>query len=91
LLTVGLAVTDDELLANAERRSAEPWFPDAKAAVQLVLAGELDLGPTPERAAEAAALFPAAELAVLPGAAHFPWIDDPAGFATALADFLGPR
>ena len=157
LHSVGLAVTDDELLANAERRSAEPWFPDAKAAVQaafggdasaetarrylpffygrwdeaarvhaageqnaaavaagyyaegafdppetkarlakvgaavLVLAGELDLGPTPERAAEAAALFPAAELAVLPGAAHFPWIDDPAGFATALADFLGPR
>lgn len=57
----------------------------------LVLAGELDLGPTPERAAEVAALFPAAELAVLPGAAHFPWIDDPAGFTTALADFLGPR
>lgn len=55
-----------------------------------VLAGELDLGPTPERAAEAAALFPAAERVVLPGAAHFPWIDDPAGFTAPLAAFLAP-
>jgi pimeloyl-ACP methyl ester carboxylesterase len=54
----------------------------------LIVAGELDLGPTPERAAEAAALFPAGQLAVIPGAAHFPWIDDPAGFAPVLEEFL---
>lgn len=54
----------------------------------LVLAGQLDLSPTPEQAAEAAALFPAGELAVQPTASHFPWIDDPAWFTTALAGFL---
>jgi proline iminopeptidase len=158
LRAVGLGVTDDELLANLERRSAEPWFPDAKAAVQaaiagdesaetalrylpffygrwdeaarahaageaeqrspavaagyyaegafdpeetraqlakvtapvLILAGEVDLGPTPERAAEAAALFPAAEVAVQPAASHFPWLDDPAWFTAALGAFLAP-
>jgi len=56
----------------------------------LVVAGELDLSPTAELAAEAAALFPAGQLAVIPGAAHFPWVDDPAGFAAALARFLTP-
>jgi proline iminopeptidase len=55
----------------------------------LVLTGDLDLGPTPQRAAEAAALFPAGEVVVLPGAAHTSWLDDPSGFAAALTDFLG--
>jgi len=159
LSSAGLEVTDDEFLAQAERRSAEPWFADAKAALLaafagdesaenarryrpflygrwdeaarahdaaraeqqtpavaagyyadgafvpaetrtrlgkvtapvLVLAGELDLSPTPELAVEAAVLFPAAELSVQPGAAHFPWLDDPLWFTTALADFLSPR
>jgi len=53
-----------------------------------VLAGERDLSPTPELAAEAAALFPVAEVAVQPGAAHLPWIDDPTWFATAVTRFL---
>ena len=159
LRTVGLGVTDDELLANMKRRSAEPWFTDAKAAVQaaiagdesaettlrylpffygrwdeaarvhaageagqrspavaagyyaeggsdpeqtraqlakvtapvLVLAGQVDLGPTPERAAEAAALFPAGEVVVQPAASHFPWLDDPAWFTATLAAFLAPH
>jgi pimeloyl-ACP methyl ester carboxylesterase len=154
LHSVGLAVTIDELLANMQVRSAEPWYPGARAAAEaafggdeseenrrgflpffygrwdeaarahaaeeagevavmdgyyaegafdplqsrallakvtapvLVLTGDLDLGPTPERAAEAAALFPAGEVVVLPGAAHTSWLDDPAGFAAALAGFL---
>jgi proline iminopeptidase len=156
LSSVDLSVTDDELLANIERRSAEPWFADAKAAAKLsfsgdesaetrrrylpffygrwneaarahaardaeqrspavaagyyaegafgpadtrarlakltasvlVLVGELDLSPTPEQAVEAAALFPAVEVVVQPAAAHFPWVDDPAWFSAALADFL---
>jgi proline iminopeptidase len=54
----------------------------------LVLTGDLDLGPTPQRAAEAAALFPAGEVVVLPGAAHMSWLDAPAQFAAALAGFL---
>jgi proline iminopeptidase len=156
LHAVGLAVTLDELLANMQVRSAEPWYPGARAAAEaafggdeseenrrgflpffygrwdeaarthaaaeeaghvpavmdgyyaegafdplqskallakvtapvLVLTGDLDLGPTPQRAAEAAALFPAGEVVVLPGAAHMSWLDAPAQFAAALAGFL---
>ena len=54
----------------------------------LVLAGGLDWGTTPTAAAEVAAAFPAGTLVVQPGAAHFPWLDDPAAFTASLADFL---
>ncbi|MYS06575.1 alpha/beta fold hydrolase [Streptomyces sp. SID6041] len=57
----------------------------------LVLAGERDPGPTPAKAAEAAAFFPNAELVVLPGAGHFPWIDDAEGFVRPVAAFLDPE
>jgi pimeloyl-ACP methyl ester carboxylesterase len=55
----------------------------------LVYAGELDAGPTPRAAAEAAACFPSGAVAVQPGAGHFPWLDDPAYFTGAIAEFLG--
>ncbi|WP_399934540.1 alpha/beta fold hydrolase [Streptomyces kanamyceticus] len=54
----------------------------------LVLAGEADLNSPPPAMAEVAALFPHAELVVQPGAAHFPWLDDPARFTAATAAFL---
>ncbi|MCX5414771.1 alpha/beta fold hydrolase [Streptomyces sp. NBC_00059] len=54
----------------------------------LVLAGEYDGGPTPDRAAELAALFPYAEFAVQRGASHFPWIDDPGAFVRTVTAFL---
>ncbi|MFL6075291.1 MAG: alpha/beta fold hydrolase [Mycobacteriales bacterium] len=54
----------------------------------LVLAGELDLSPTPAVAREYAAVFPHGELVVQPDAGHFPWVDDPAWFAAAVEDFL---
>lgn len=57
----------------------------------LVLAGELDGGPVPERAAELAALFPRGRVAVQPGAAHFPWLDDPERFVSAVNGFLRLR
>ncbi|MGW8363489.1 alpha/beta fold hydrolase [Streptomyces wedmorensis] len=57
----------------------------------LVLAGEYDAGPTPAKAAEAAACFPHAELVVLPGAGHFPWVDDADAFARPIAAFLDPE
>jgi proline iminopeptidase len=60
----------------------------AVTAPALVHAGELDIGPWPELAAEAAALFPNGKLVVQPGAGHFPWLDDPAWFAAAVTDFL---
>ncbi|OEJ28363.1 hydrolase [Streptomyces agglomeratus] len=60
----------------------------AFAAPVLVLAGERDGVPTSERAAEIAALFPDAELAVQPGGGHFPWLDDPGGFSRTVGAFF---
>ncbi|MFF0744634.1 alpha/beta fold hydrolase [Streptomyces sp. NPDC004111] len=56
----------------------------------LVLAGELDEAPDPATAARIAALFPRGETAVLPGAGHVPWLDDPGGFVRTVAAFLDP-
>jgi pimeloyl-ACP methyl ester carboxylesterase len=54
----------------------------------LLLAGELDGGPRPHVAAAVARLIPHAELAVQPGAGHFPWLDDPRRFTETVAAFL---
>ncbi|WP_181139851.1 alpha/beta fold hydrolase [Streptomyces sp. Ru71] len=54
----------------------------------LFLAGELDGGPRPELARRAAEAFPQAELAVQPGAGHYPWLDDPEWFVRCLTAFL---
>jgi proline iminopeptidase len=58
------------------------------AAPVLVYAGELDAAPTPQTAAAGARLFPTATVSVQPGAAHFPWLDDPAFFTAAITSFL---
>jgi proline iminopeptidase len=58
------------------------------AAPVLVYAGELDAGPAPESAAAGACLFANATVTVQPGAAHFPWLDDPAFFTAAITSFL---
>jgi pimeloyl-ACP methyl ester carboxylesterase len=54
----------------------------------LLLAGELDIGTCPRLAEQFAALFPAARLAVQPGAGHFPWLDDPARLVATITGFL---
>jgi pimeloyl-ACP methyl ester carboxylesterase len=54
----------------------------------LVLAGALDLQRPPRVAAEFAALFPAAQLVVQPGAGHYPWLDDADWFVAAVTAFL---
>ena len=55
----------------------------------LVVGGELD-GATGVAAVQAvASCFPLAETAVLPGAGHFPWVDEPEAFRGVLAEFLG--
>ncbi len=38
----------------------------------LILVAEFDLSPTPERAVEAASLFPSGEIALQPASAHMP-------------------
>ncbi|MER5890360.1 alpha/beta hydrolase [Streptomyces sp. NPDC001941] len=55
----------------------------------LLLTGEYDLNSPPEPTAECAALLPRATLHVQPGAGHYPWLDDPRAFVTAVADFVG--
>jgi pimeloyl-ACP methyl ester carboxylesterase len=54
----------------------------------LVLAGELDGGPRPELARRTADVFPHAQLAVQPGAGHYPWLDDPEWFVRRTVAFL---
>jgi len=58
------------------------------AAPVLLYAGALDPAVTPALVREAAPLFGDATVVVQPGAGHFPWIDDPAAFATAIGLFL---
>ncbi|MFD6204176.1 alpha/beta fold hydrolase [Streptomyces rubiginosohelvolus] len=157
--SVGIEVTDDDLREAAELRRDEPWYPEARAAQEallaggpfaelwpavrpltygrwdetarahaeasaaqtnaqareryaeegafdpaataaalrrltvpvLVLAGEYDGHPSPDRATELAALFPGAEFVVQRGAGHFPWLDDPGAFARTVAAFLDPE
>jgi pimeloyl-ACP methyl ester carboxylesterase len=154
---LGLDFTDAQQQAAMRRRSAEPWYREAQAAIQaaeagddsaetrlrympffygrwddaarahalvgfseraravqagfyapgafdppatraglaqvtapvMVYAGEVEIGPTAELAAEAAGLFPGWELTVQPGAGHYPWLDDPAWFTATLLAFLG--
>ena len=54
----------------------------------LIVAGEIDSSPTPAAAQLLAELFPKAEVTVLPGGGHFPWLDDPAAFTHAVHGFL---
>ncbi|WP_432247194.1 alpha/beta fold hydrolase [Streptomyces sanyensis] len=54
----------------------------------LLLAGEFDVASPPRPVTACASAFPDAETAVLTGAGHFPWHDDPAGFTSAVAGFL---
>jgi len=54
----------------------------------LLYGGELDADPAPETLEAAALLFADATVKVQPGAAHFPWIDDPDFFRAAINSFL---
>jgi len=54
----------------------------------LVIGGGLDLQRPPPVTAEYAALFRTARLIVQPGAGHFPWLDDPGQFVSAVTGFL---
>jgi proline iminopeptidase len=54
----------------------------------LLYAGDQDPMVPPAQVREAAPLFNDATVVVQPGAAHFPWIDDPAAFVAAINAFL---
>jgi pimeloyl-ACP methyl ester carboxylesterase len=55
----------------------------------LLYVGERDPFVTAAAARAAAPEFSDAVVVVQPEAGHYPWIDDPAAFSAALADFLG--
>jgi proline iminopeptidase len=55
----------------------------------LLYVGERDPFVTAAAARAAAPEFTDAVVVVQPEAGHYPWIDDPAAFSAALADFLG--
>ncbi|AYN42872.1 alpha/beta hydrolase [Streptomyces dangxiongensis] len=55
----------------------------------LVYAGGADGGPCPDLAHRTARALPDAEVAVQPGAGHYPWLDDPRWFRGRVAAFLG--
>ena len=54
----------------------------------LVVAGECDGLTGVSAARTVAADFPAAQVDVLPGAGHFPWVDEPVAFRDAVGRFL---
>jgi len=62
---------------------------DKLTASVLLYAGDLDPMVTPAMVRKAAPVFNDASVIVQPGAGHFPWVDDPAAFAAAIATFLG--
>jgi pimeloyl-ACP methyl ester carboxylesterase len=54
----------------------------------LVVGGERDALTGVAAVHAVAASFPSAGACVLPGAGHFPWVDEPEAFAAAVRDFL---
>jgi pimeloyl-ACP methyl ester carboxylesterase len=90
-------------VGTAERHQAarEGYFaglaldpPSIKAALRrltapvLLYAGERDAMVTPAMVRQAAPLFHDVSIIIQPGAAHFPWVDDPAAYAAAVEQFL---
>ncbi|MFI2760437.1 alpha/beta fold hydrolase [Streptomyces echinatus] len=55
----------------------------------LVYGGEVDGNVHPALVRRTAEAFPRAEAAVQPGAAHYPWLDDPERFLSGMLAFLG--
>jgi pimeloyl-ACP methyl ester carboxylesterase len=55
----------------------------------LVVGAERDGATGVTAVQHVAACFPRAETAVLPGAGHFPWVDEPDAFRAAVSAFLG--
>lgn len=71
----------------------DPALPERLAALTvpvLLVAGEYDIWPTCTAVRALAALFGNADVAVVPRAGHFPWVDDPASFAAIVREFLAP-
>lgn len=69
----------------------DPTLPKRLAALPapvLLVVGEYDIWPTCAAVRELATLLDNVDLAVLPEAGHFPWVDDPTTFAASVEAFL---
>jgi proline iminopeptidase len=60
----------------------------AVGAPTLVVGGSLDVLTPPSLSGELAGRFSAGKLEILEGAGHFPWVDEPAAFRSAVGGFL---
>jgi pimeloyl-ACP methyl ester carboxylesterase len=78
----------DGFYASFDPDPALPKRLAALAAPVLLVAGEYDIWPTCTAVRGLAALLDNADLALLPRAGHFPWVDDPASFVTIVHEFL---
>jgi proline iminopeptidase len=80
----GYLATDWEAVAGSTSEGLA-----ALPAPVLVIAGELDPGPTPAMAARLVKMVSHGHLVIQPKAGHFPWIDDPLAFAEAIRHLPG--
>ena len=92
---VGIGVSERARAVMANFRADGVFDPPAtRAAISrltapvLLYGGELDADPAPGTLDAAALLFRDAAVSIQPGAAHFPWLDDPDVFAAAITAFL---
>jgi pimeloyl-ACP methyl ester carboxylesterase len=81
----------DGFYASFDPDPALPKRLAALGAPVLLVAGEYDIWPTCTAVRGLAALLDHADLALLPGAGHFPWVDDPASFVAIVHEFLARR
>jgi pimeloyl-ACP methyl ester carboxylesterase len=81
----------DGFYANFDPDPALPERLATLAAPLLLVAGEYDIWPTCAAVRALADLLVNAEVAVLPRAGHFLWVDDPASFAAIVREFLSRR
>lgn len=80
----------DGFYASFDPDPALPGRLAALTAPVLLVAGEYDIWPTCAAVRRLVGLLSHADLAVLPQAGHFPWLDDPASFAATVREFLAP-
>jgi proline iminopeptidase len=78
--------TNASMMAHFERRTLEERLPAASLPA-LVVHGREDVLPL-RSATATAALIPEAQLEVISGSGHFPWVDKPAEFRAAVERFF---
>lgn len=76
------------LMLRDSARAAPPPRPELLDVPCLVVAGELDFLSPPDALHALHQRLPRGRYALIPGAGHYPWLDDPELHTAALVDFL---